>query len=392
MGIKRGPNIFLDNLVFGFDTGFPLVSSSFDTYRFNAGEPTTNLANTDTKRTLENHNPSGYNSTMSLADAPEKGLGWKKVTITTHGSNHRLAQFPYVSHTSGSTLSFSIEYDFNGLSTSTGSQTSNYYWKLDGSTGTFGDATPKDNGYQKSHTFTRSSNGVQAIFLANANTNRANINDVIYYKNYQVEEKSHNTPFTTGSRGATEGLFQITGSQTLDLTNVSFDSNAHMEFDGTDDTIPITSITLGNGNWTIEAVVNAHSNGYNLLSNSSGGPVSNAFGVNNNKIHYRNYDGAWQAHDGEITVNHNQIYHLTWVNRSGGTNSTGTMDMYVNGVKDGASGFNSFTTNGGPVNAIGRNWFSFFNGQIFIFRYYNDGLTDQQVADNFNTIKDRFDI
>ena len=68
------------------------------------------------------------------------------------------------------------------------------------------------------------------------------------------------------------------------------------------------------------------------------------------------------------------------------------MDMYVNGVKDGASGFNSFTTNGGPVNAIGRNWFSFFNGQIFIFRYYNDGLTDQQVADNFNTIKDRFDI
>ena len=108
MGIKRGPNIFLDNLVFGFDTGFPLVSSSFDTYRFNAGEPTTNLANTDTKRTLENHNPSSYNHTMSLAEAPEKGPGWKKVTITTHGSNFRLAQFPYVSHSSGSTLSYSL--------------------------------------------------------------------------------------------------------------------------------------------------------------------------------------------------------------------------------------------------------------------------------------------
>ena len=200
-----------------------------------------------------------------------------------------------------------------------------------------------------------------AIFLAHATLNRASLSDTIYFKNYQIEAKDHATPFTSGTRSANgESLLQITGSQTINLTNVTFDNTGHMEFDGSDDNIAIDTITLGNGNWTIEVVTEPHANGYNILSNSSGGPVSNAFGVDNSKIHYRNYDGAWQAHDGNITVNHNQIYHLTWVNRLGGTNSTGTMDMYVNGVKDSASGFNSFTTNGGPVNAIGRNWFSFF--------------------------------
>ena len=390
MGIKRGPNIFLDNLVFGFDTGFPLVSSSFDTYRFNAGEPTTNEANTDSKRTLQAHGTAQGNAATITDASSEKGPGWKKITVTNQGTNHRLAQFPYIGQ-DNKTKTYSIEYDFNGLPHSTGSGTSGYFWKIDGSAGGFG-TNIKDISNKKSMTYTNSSSQVMAIFLAHNTLNRSNLNDEIYFKNYQVEEKTHNTPFTTGSRGVSAGLFQITGSQTLDLTNVSFDNNAHMEFDGTDDTIPITSITLGNGNWTIEIVANTHASGYNMLSNSSGGPVSNAFGVVSNKIYYRNYDGAWQQHSGNTTVNYNQIYHLTWVNRAGGTNSTGTMDMYVNGKKESGSGFNSFTTNGGPVNAIGRNWFSFFDGQIFILRYYNDGLTDQQVADNFNTIQDRFDI
>ena len=110
------------------------------------------------------------------------------------------------------------------------------------------------------------------------------------------------------------------------------------------------------------------------------------------KIHYRNYDGSWQTHNGNIDVSLNTKNHLVWVNRLGDSNSTGTMDMYVNGEKDSASGFNSFTTNGGPVNAIGRNWFSYYNGYIYIFRYYNRSLTDTEILNNFNSIQERFDI
>tara|TARA_B100000963_G_scaffold351380_1_gene362887 strand:+ start:3692 stop:4873 length:1182 start_codon:yes stop_codon:yes gene_type:complete len=393
MGIKKGPSTTTDNLVFGFDTGFTTTRTVFDTYRFNNGGPTTNIADTDTKRTLVAHGTSQGNA-ATIADASsEKGPGWKKITVTTQGTNHRLAQFPYITQ-NNTTNTFSIEYDFNGLAHNTGSTTNNgYYWKLDGSNGNMG-TNVTDTGYQKAMTYTNSSSQVMAIFLAHNTLNRASLSDTIYFKNYQIEAKDHATPFTSGTRSANgESLLQITGSQTLNLTNVTFDDTGHMEFDGSDDTIAIDTITLGNGNWTIEAVIEAHSYGYNILSNSSGGPVTNAFGVDNNRIHYRNYDGSWQPHNGSsTTVDLNRKYQLVWVNKAGPTNATGTMDMYVNGVKDSASGFNSFTTNGGPVNAIGRNWFNFFNGYIYIFRYYNRSLTDQEILNNFNSIQERFDI
>ena len=52
MAVKKATNIVTNLLSFAFDTGFPLVSSSFDSYPFNLGEPTINEANTDTKLSL----------------------------------------------------------------------------------------------------------------------------------------------------------------------------------------------------------------------------------------------------------------------------------------------------------------------------------------------------
>ena len=41
MGSSIGPNMIEEGLVFGYDTGFPFISKSIHTYRFNLGEPTT---------------------------------------------------------------------------------------------------------------------------------------------------------------------------------------------------------------------------------------------------------------------------------------------------------------------------------------------------------------
>ena len=41
--MHTGPNIERDGLVFGYDTGYPLVSGNSDTYKFNKGEPTVNF-------------------------------------------------------------------------------------------------------------------------------------------------------------------------------------------------------------------------------------------------------------------------------------------------------------------------------------------------------------
>jgi hypothetical protein len=58
---------------------------------------------------------------------------------------------------------------------------------------------------------------------------------------FQVEINGHATPYVVGTRSATQGLLDRTGTSTIDISNASFDSNAQMTFDGTDDYITLPS-------------------------------------------------------------------------------------------------------------------------------------------------------
>ena len=180
------------------------------------------------------------------------------------------------------------------------------------------------------------------------------------------------------------------------LTNgpvFSTDKGGCIEFDGDDDYVAITSHTFGNGNWTLSMLISADDfDDYNLMSNTSGGPVTNAFGAYNDKMFYKNYDGAWQDHSGDTTLVAGTWYMLTWVNYEGASASDGTMKMYVDGEADSAV-FNSYTTNGGPCNAIARRWSSDeYNGKIASVHIYTTSLSDDQVAQNFNAIRGRFGL
>ncbi len=169
------------------------------------------------------------------------------------------------------------------------------------------------------------------------------------------------------------------------LTNgVTFSSDGYMDFDGEDDYCAISTYTFGNGNWTVNAWAAADTvQEHNLVSNTSGGPVTNAFGYDNSKIHYRNYDGAWQLHDGNTTLTTGRWYMLTWVNYAGDSSSTGTMKMFVNGVAD-SSEFNSYVTNGGPCNAIGKNWGSTeYDGKIANIQFYSKSLSDAEILQQY---------
>lgn len=222
-----------------------------------------------------------------------------------------------------------------------------------------------------------------------------NVRATVKIADVQIDLHDHATTYqdfngSTTERSSTEGLLDLKGNTTINTSTVSFDSNGFLTFDGTDDYIPISTYTFGNGNWTVSMWVNADNiNVSNLLSNTSGGPVTNAFGFDSSKIHYRNYDGAWKTHNGNTTLTTNRWYHLTWVNYEGASAALGTMKMYVDGVAD-SSVFNSYATNGGPCNAIGSNWFSKFNGKIANCYFYNKALTDSQIKRNFNAYKNRF--
>jgi hypothetical protein len=185
-------------------------------------------------------------------------------------------------------------------------------------------------------------------------------------------------------------VYTLTGSINGTLTNgTGFSPNdgGYWIFDGSDDYILLgSSITPGNGNWTLSAWVKGFGG---VVGNTSGGPVASGFGIfstgGNYKIFYANYDGSWNYHYGNTTLDPNTWYFLTWVNYS-----SQEMKMYVNASPD-SSVFNSLTTNGGPVDAVGGTQGTpggTFNGNIASV-YWNIGkaFTDDEVLQQYNATK-----
>jgi hypothetical protein len=185
-----------------------------------------------------------------------------------------------------------------------------------------------------------------------------------------------------------------TGSYTGTLNNgpsfVTTDVGGCLSLDGTNDYISFSTITPGNGAWTVCIVAKQssfNSNYGELMSNSSGGPVTNAFGTRSGYMSYDNYDGNWQNRSANTALKADRWYHYTWVNYS-----NNTMTMFLNGQSD-SSNFNSYTTNGGPVDVIGRNWYSYFTGKIGYVAYYSGvSLSETQIRQNYLADKKRFGI
>ena len=186
---------------------------------------------------------------------------------------------------------------------------------------------------------------------------------------------------------------QNVAANTGTLVNApSFDGGAHasygyhLNFTGTSSqSITLAStITPGNGNWSVMMIVNFgafDSTFGTLLTNSSGGPVTSAFGSVGGVISYDNYTTGWTNNLGSYPLVAGNWYYLTWVNSSA---SGGTMRMYINGEED-AGPFSSTTSNGGPVNIIGlNNWASKqFKGDIGAVYYYTKSLSNEEILRNY---------
>lgn len=148
-----------------------------------------------------------------------------------------------------------------------------------------------------------------------------------------------------------------------------------------------SSIELGNTDWTMSTWVKTSSSEMqNLLSNQSGGPVTNAFRIfSGGNPGYYHYNGSWQSKIGGSDIDDGEWHFIAWVN-DGDTN---TISTYVDGVLD-LDGVDSTVTNNGPVNRIGRYWASSGGGLMGVMddlRVYNRSLTESEVKRIYNATR-----
>ena len=212
--------------------------------------------------------------------------------------------------------------------------------------------------------------------------------------------KGHATTFTLTERTATDSLLDITGNNTIDISNVSFDSNEQITFDGTDDFINtgINSSKWAAETFTIEGWVkydniNGDDGWFELQGNGSEFGLSTV--VRTNRFYF-----YWIGHGSNVGYNvgsnafvSNSWIHITITHK--GTDSTNYQDVfanskvYVNGEHvPHSSGGSAGVSNGGNL-LVGSQQY-YFAGEIPYFKYYNRVLNTDEIADNYNSTKSRY--
>ena len=397
MATGRGLGIVTDGLVFYYDTG-----NSIDSY---LGEPTTNLIPDNDAKDFEG-GTDGYWSYQTVAGSgsistenPKSGTYSAKLTRLGSGGevNYWWNVGPALSLTPGTTYTFSMDVWCNkpGMA--------RLFSYLAGTNGA-SDYHPGDSKWRRlSMQFVPAASTSAAQIRFGLMTANSNYPVTAYFDNAQVEQKTHVTPFTTGTRSVSGSLLDISGQEVeIDLANVSFDSNAQMTFDGTDDyaeTLYLSDI-VGASPSAISFELIVKANGLTTYSGMMGdyvGPSGTGFGIKkasltDDRFEFRPY-AVGAIHRTNTSIEVGKYYHLvcTWSN-------TGTLQMFVNGVLDtSASNVGTTWNHGLGVLRIGDCYGGMgipaeFNGDIPLVKIYNKALTAAEVKRNYNATKARFGL
>ena len=399
MGINRGPNLIKDNLVFGYDTGYGVADNSTAT-RFYPGKSVDNeFYNSGANGNILDHS-SGYGGygTVQTGVLDASGTtqnavyrktgkirfgptGGQDIGTLTNGNTYTFSI--YLRHVAGQTESTSMEFDIVDQSSGgynyTGTLGSNmtYEWKR----------------FSVTSTHTNSSNYHFIDLGTYQGTN------VFEWCMPQIESGTVASPFTSTERSSTQSLIDLKRTADIDLSNVSFDSTGQPTFDGTDDYVYINpiSINVGSG-MSFEAVYSAESSyttwgTYHYLLRFVGSTHYGLLHEGDSRGWRIDVPSSTGTRTGTTTSSPNATagagyYHVA-VSYDPVTGGKG----YINGEQIGSwqGGYTAFTPTGliiGAESTSNRFW----NGDIPLVRVYSRSLSSQEVKQNYNAYKNRFDI
>ena len=380
-----------DALVFAYDTG--------DTRNSYRGEPTTNLA-TDTP------SQSGWQGTYSVVDSNTKTF-----LITTQQNDASVGAawrtwYWSVSSYIGSYITISADVEFVSETNCTFSNIT----VGQGNTGTYpthilgSDAADRQTistkPVEKIHmtwSGVINATGIVGFTFWTSNVTVNGATAVLRISNVQIEAKAHETPFVNGTRSSTQGLLDLTGNSSIDLSNVSFDSNADIDLDGTNDYIETADSSLLDltTDMSFEFVVNADSSQGNLYPRLIDKGSAYLIHINQEApfgVYHNIYTSAGLRQTGTTS---SIIEPNTW-NHIVVTYDSQIGKIYINGelVRERdygsplACSTNSTSVRIGGDGSTNRP----LNGKLPVSKIYNRALTAAEVLNNFNNYKSRFNL
>jgi hypothetical protein len=387
MPTSSGPNTAAEsNIIFSYDTGD--VTNSY------RGEPTTNLYTTLGFSFYQAEG--GHSATRTTGAAPGLNLptNYDYHTITTTSSweteSKRLIIWPNNSLSSSTT--YYVSFWARVISQPTAQIGSAFYGRGLENTLTLTSQWQRFSFSSLTHSLFRalevgSKDGALIFQIAGI----------------QIESKSHVTPYVNGTRSSTQGLVPLIGNTSINLSNISFNSAAQITYDGTDDHIDLGSLGTIGTTYSIECVFNSS----NVVN------YRNVFDMN-----YATYSGVTgnvgprleQYSDGTITViwsgvtNNNSIaVNTPVIPISANTNyhMAFTQDgnkglIYLNGAyKSQNSNTYGYVQTFGDAN-LGRGFElagdRYYAGSLPLFKIYNVALSAEQIKQNYNQYKTRFNL
>jgi hypothetical protein len=210
--------------------------------------------------------------------------------------------------------------------------------------------------------------------------------------------------FVNGSRSVTNSLLDLSGrGYSINLTDISFDSNLQIYFDGTNDVIYIPSVnTLGGmANHTWEMMVKSPGLG---SGKTIGGLLCPDYGMisyidGSGNIVYYLYNSDTSSYIFILSTSGVNYFDNKWHHIVCSRQNYGTGRIYVDGqlkVESGNTGGWSGTTIWSNMStSIGNNpndAYYNLNGSIAITKIYNRALTIDEVKNNYSQYKSRFNL